>query len=153
MPKPIKIRTTSNPIGQKFHQVMADKGMSGDYKALALEFGVRTPSVYDWIDHARIGKDKYPRLVEWSGRDLHWWFDIPAPVVQLQAPVMAREQVAVWPIKERVFWPFTRAIEAYERLSNTDKGRIDGYITGLIDAREGNGANSKELKANGAKDP
>lgn len=78
MPKPMKQRETDNPIGKKFHAVMAEKLMVGDYRALAKDFKVSTPSVYDWIDHGRISKERYPRLVEWSGRSLDWWFDVPA---------------------------------------------------------------------------
>lgn len=90
----MKIRETANPIGMKFHQIMAEKKIEGDYKALADAFGVKTPSVYDWIDHARIGKDKYPRLVAWSGKSLHWWFDIEAPADDLSADPAFREPAA-----------------------------------------------------------
>lgn len=139
MPKPLKIRETTNPIGLKFHLIMAEKKIEGDYKALADAFNVKTPSVYDWIDHARIGKDKYPRLVEWSGRSLHWWFDIEAHAQDLVPLHIAREQGAIYSIKPRE-WPFTRSLAAFERLSPQDRARVDGYITGLIDAREGNGS-------------
>lgn len=143
MPKPIKIRGTTNPIGLKFHQIMAEKQIEGDYKALADAFGVKTPSVYDWIDHARIGKDKYRRLVEWSGRSLHWWFDIEAQTHDLVPAAVAREPSVVYSIKSR-HSSFPRSFEAYKRLSEEDKGRVDGYIAGLIDAREGNGSHKLE---------
>lgn len=149
MPKPMKIRETSNPIGLKFHQVMAEKKMDGDYKALADAFGVRTPSVYDWIDHARIGKDRFARLVEWSGKSLHWWFDIAAQADDLVPPHQVQQTRGVYDLKQRMSWPFSRPFEAYERLSAQDKGRVDGYIAGLIDAREGAGSHTRE-KQNGS---
>jgi len=76
MPKPAKVRETSNPIGIKINMIMLEKGIPGEYAALASVFGVKPPSVYDWIDHGRIGKNQYQQLVDWSGRPLEWWFDI-----------------------------------------------------------------------------
>jgi hypothetical protein len=146
MPKPLKIRETSNPIGLKFHEVMAEKGISGDYKAVADAFGVKTPSVYDWIDHARIAKDKFRRLVEWSGRSLHWWFDIDPAIEADEPKFLLREKSAIYNLKQPDPWPFTRSFQDYAELSELDKGRVDGYMTGLIDARKGD----RELgKSNG----
>ena len=79
MPKPISERQTSNRLGQKLNEVMREKGIEGDYAALATVFGVKTPSVYDWITHGPLGKERYACLVEWSGRGLSWWFDVPEP--------------------------------------------------------------------------
>ena len=63
MPKPQKIRETSNPLGRKINQVMEEKQMAGDYAALAKIFEVQTPSTYDWVTHGRLGKDRYQRLL------------------------------------------------------------------------------------------
>lgn len=82
MPKPISERQTTNPLGLKLNRVLAEKGMPGDYAALASIFGVKTPSVYDWVVHGRLGKERYAKLVEWSGRGLDWWFDVPTPPAQ-----------------------------------------------------------------------
>lgn len=139
----MKIRETNNPIGRKFHQVMAEKRMEGDYKALAEAFGVRTPSVYDWIDHARIGKERFARLVEWSGRSLHWWFDIDMPVEGYTAH-QANESTGVYDIRARAPWPFSRPFEAYDRLSAASKSRVDSYLAGLIDAEHDAGAHARE---------
>lgn len=79
MPKPITERATTNPLGQKLNAVLREKGMEGDYAALARIFEVKTPSVYDWITHGRLGKERYAKLVEWSGKGLDWWFDIRTP--------------------------------------------------------------------------
>lgn len=145
----MKIRATTNPIGLKFHEVMAEKGIEGDYKALAAAFGVRTPSVYDWIDHARIGKERFARLVEWSGRSLHWWFDIEPPIQAYQS-TFASESPAVYEMKQRTSWPFSRPFDAYERLSHSAKARMDAYLSGLIDAEHDGGAHAREQR-NGSK--
>lgn len=112
MPKPIKQRETSNPLGLKFHEVMKEKNMVGDYKALAAVFDVATPSVYDWIDHARISKDRYRQMVEWSGRSLDWWFDIPADAITKPAPSPPRRKVAVNEVNHPAWmpkdWPFKK---------------------------------------------
>lgn len=36
-------------------------------------FGVKAPSVYDWIKFGRIAKKHLPRLVEVFGHSVHWW--------------------------------------------------------------------------------
>lgn len=79
MPRPLKLIETSDPIGLKINQVMAEKGIAADYKALADAFGVTAPSAREWVQFGRIAKDRYPQLVAWSGRSLHWWFDVPEP--------------------------------------------------------------------------
>ncbi len=100
MPKSTKQRPTENPIGKKFHEVMAEKAITGDYRALALAFKVATPSVYDWIDHGRISKERYPRLAEWSGRSLDWWFDVPPETVVTNQQHMVSENVAVYRLEQ-----------------------------------------------------
>lgn len=70
-------RTTKNAFGQKFLRVMKDKGLAHDFAAVAAAFGVKVPSVYDWVDHGRFAKSRFADLVAWSGRSLDWWFDIP----------------------------------------------------------------------------
>lgn len=84
MPK--KPRTTSNAFGKKFLAVMADKGLGQDFAVVAAAFGVAVPSVYDWIDYGRFKKDRYAKLVEWSGRPLDWWFDIPPLPIAIEEP-------------------------------------------------------------------
>jgi len=84
MPKPP--RTTENAFGRKLLEVLADKGRPNDLAYLAQVFGVKQPSVYDWIDHGRFAKDRYAQLVAWSERSLHWWFDVPTEVTTVAEP-------------------------------------------------------------------
>lgn len=87
MPKTARaVRTTTNPFGQKFLRVMRDKGIDQDFAAAAAAFGVKVPSVYDWVDHGRFAKIRFARLVEWSGRSLNWWFDVPESVGANEPP-------------------------------------------------------------------
>ena len=99
MPK--RERETTDPIGRKLLAVLREQGHPDDLKHLADAFGIQVQSTYDWIRHGRIAKERYARLVEWSGRDLHWWFDIPAsittdaalapaPAVSTRAALLAR---------------------------------------------------------------
>lgn len=46
-------------------------------------FGVKPPSVYDWYEHGRIHKKHYQKLVEWSGKPLSWWLDLPNEVTRV----------------------------------------------------------------------
>ena len=133
MPKPKKVRDTSNPIGLKFHKVMEDKDIVADYAAVASAFGVATPSVYDWIDHGRIKKDRYRQLVEWSGRPLDWWFDIePAST----ATPAINQNGAPYVVLRTANWPFTKSYELFSKLSDADQARIDGYMSSVIDASQ-----------------
>lgn len=140
MPKAQKVRETTNPLGVKINAVMAEKGMAGDYAALAKEFGVATPSTYDWITHGRLGKERYQKLVEWSGRSLDWWFDIPRAVsyqpLMTPSNSVAREAEAPVPISKGERWPFTVPIERVRGLDPVDLAMIDGYIKGVIDTRQ-----------------
>ena len=93
MPK--EPRTTDDPVGQKLLQVLREKGRQDDLKHLAKVFDVRVQSTYDWIKYGRISKDRYATLVQWSGRPLEWWFDVPSssrppwPFPQLQEDAIA----------------------------------------------------------------
>lgn len=73
MAKPKRVRDTSNPIGQRINQVLEEKGMPGDYAALAKQFDVALTSVYGWVESGRISKMRLPQLADWSGRSLSWW--------------------------------------------------------------------------------
>lgn len=75
MAKPKRERETNNPIGQKINVVLAEKGMAGDYAALAKEFDVAVTSVYGWVEKGRIRKDRLPKLANWSNKSLKWWLE------------------------------------------------------------------------------
>lgn len=62
-------------IGEKLKKEAEERGLKpADVAAI---FGVRGPSVYDWYAHGRIHKKHYPKLVQWSGRPLAYWLDMP----------------------------------------------------------------------------
>lgn len=73
MAKHKKERETTNPIGMKINEIMREKGIPGDYAAVASHFGVAVPSVYGWVEHGRISKSRLPSLETWSGRPIAWW--------------------------------------------------------------------------------
>lgn len=75
MAKPKRVRPTTSRIGSKINIVLDEKGMPGDYAALAKEFDVALTSVYGWVDNGRISKSRLPKLADWSGRPLEWWLD------------------------------------------------------------------------------
>lgn len=143
----MKVRATDKPLGMKINQVMAEKAMAGDYAALARVFGVKTPSVYDWIDHERLSKDRYRRLVEWSGRSLDWWFDVPPPASG--ANVLTLHEHPPVPYSANPGWPFSRSVSQYLALSDLDRGRVDGYLAALVDATNAEGTTLGERRGNG----
>lgn len=137
MPKPISERQTTNPLGQKLNEVMRGKGIEGDYAALAAAFGVRTPSVYDWITHGRLGKERYARLVEWSGKGLSWWFDVAEPEEKPKSTVhtlMVSESVTSYeinPASQKS--PFPRiSNEEWAQLAPHEVREIETYAMGLM---------------------
>ena len=127
MPRPKQPIKTQNAFGVKMNTILALKGMEGDYKALADVFGVSVPSARQWIESGRVSKDHYATLVQWSGRDLHWWFDVPAPLDHSAAeskPLALHAQPA---------WPFRRVSPAdYERLDEYERGQVEGLVQALL---------------------
>jgi hypothetical protein len=74
-----------------------------------------------------MAKERYARLVEWSGRDLHWWFDIPAK--PRPALIHAEEQAAAYNLP----WPFSRVSErAIRQLAPSDLATIEGILLGAL---------------------
>ncbi len=69
-------------LGEKLKQEMARLGLKN--AQIAELFGVKTPSVYDWIQFGRIHKKHFPQLVKVFGRPLSWWLNSP-PEDELEA--------------------------------------------------------------------
>lgn len=143
MPKPITERATENPLGKKINNVMRLKGMAGDYAALAHVFGVKTPSVYDWVTHGRLGKERYATLVQWSGKSLHWWFDIPemeGVTASTSALTLHDTEPTYWatpamPVKS----PFARIEnEEWARLSPQEVAEIEIFALGYVTSSKSN---------------
>lgn len=142
MPKPTSERATTNPLGLKINAVMREKGIAGDYATLAKIFVVKTPSVYDWITHGRLGKERYAALVEWSGKGLDWWFDIATPNKLNYnkgdpcAAALAQEKpgpIAILPATGTCKSPFPRISAAeWEALPPHVVREVETYALGLI---------------------
>ena len=58
-------------LAQKLKAAMLDKGVKP--AELAREFGVKAPSVYDWLEFGRIAKKHIPKLAEYFGKPVGWW--------------------------------------------------------------------------------
>jgi hypothetical protein len=140
--KPSPERPTDNPLGRKIQQVMRDKGQ--DFKALAEIFQVSVPSVYDWIDHGRLSKERYQQLVKWSGKSLDWWFDIETPgghKYPTQNPTQAPAIVAESLRQYGTAWPFPAiSPEVYfTQLSEFERGEIQGFARAIFRERHADG--------------
>lgn len=61
-------------MGKRLAKAMLNKGV--DKNAVAKEFGVKVPSVYDWLEHGRIAKKHIPKLQEYFGGSLDWWLGL-----------------------------------------------------------------------------
>ena len=80
LPKRIRKRLISpmnvaKHMGEKLKQEATARGLKP--AQVAAVFGVKPPSVYDWYEHGRIHQKHYPALVEWSGKPITWWLDLP----------------------------------------------------------------------------
>jgi hypothetical protein len=114
MPKPKRVRATSNPLGAKINEVMAEKGMNGDYAAVAKQFGVAVPSVYGWIDNGRIDKSRLSSLASWSGKPVTWWLDTTGNISA--GPV--HDALADWRHQAS-----PRALQVIDQLTTAAQGR------------------------------
>lgn len=160
MPKPMKERKTENPLGLKINALMRERGMTGDYAALAKIFDVKTPSVYDWIDHGRLGKERYVALVDWSERSLDWWFDIATPVkLTYERPAPGNTTLVVLhdtntdgdPPPAPVSFPFQRITpHEWATLPPDAVREIETFALGLIAGRR-SASNVKSSNARGGR--
>ncbi|WP_230948180.1 helix-turn-helix domain-containing protein [Burkholderia stagnalis] len=65
------IPNSQEHIGDRLRAEMDARNMSpADVASL---FGVKPPSVYDWLKFGRIAKKHLPRLVEIFGHTMNWW--------------------------------------------------------------------------------
>lgn len=152
MPKPRKPLETDHPFGIKLNQIMEIKGMAGQYQALADAFGVTVQSARQWVQYGRFSKEHYAKLVQWSGRDLHWWFNVPAklnsddpeesvtPAPQLQCQTRAddkshdtAESATLISAPMVPAWPFRGISSAdYALLDDYERGQVEGLVRALL---------------------
>ncbi|WP_350029769.1 XRE family transcriptional regulator [Caballeronia sp. INDeC2] len=58
-------------IGDRLRDEMARRNLT--HAEIADLFGVKAPSVYDWVNYGRIAKKHIPKLVEEFGHSADWW--------------------------------------------------------------------------------
>lgn len=139
MARPLTIIETDDPFGQKLNAVMQAKGMAGDYRQLAQAFDVTVGSAREWIKFGRFAKERYGALVRWSGRSLHWWFDIDEPVDRAAATALAQERQPEYQVNPQAgaAWPFVTIQPAdFRLLDEPDRREIEGLARGLIVAAQ-----------------
>lgn len=135
MPRPKKTLDTKDPLGQKINLVMTEKGIAGDYGALAKVFGVTTASAREWVQLGRMAKERYTKLAEWSGRSLDWWFDVPTLTTQ---PWLASEPSAPYGSIGPA-WPFREVTPSqYATLDSAAQSEAEAFIKGMIAATRRN---------------
>jgi hypothetical protein len=129
MPRQKTPTPTNNPFGLKLNTYLLDIGRPGDYTFVAEAFGIKRPSVSEWVKFGRIAKRHYALLVEWSGRPLSWWFGTQAyEVSDASNPLSVQEPLARGYVSNPP-WPFFGiAPKDYAMLSLDDKRDIEGFI-------------------------
>jgi transcriptional regulator with XRE-family HTH domain len=63
--------TESELFAVKLKQCLEETGISK--KQLADHFGVKAPSVYDWVNFGRISKSRIPELAKYFNKPIGWW--------------------------------------------------------------------------------
>ncbi|MBB2918305.1 helix-turn-helix domain-containing protein [Cupriavidus alkaliphilus] len=66
-----KTPTPPEHIGARLLAEMQERNLS--HADVAAMFGVKPPSVYDWINYGRMAKKHLPKLVEVFGHSVNWW--------------------------------------------------------------------------------
>jgi phage repressor protein C with HTH and peptisase S24 domain len=79
-------------IGERLFDEMTRRALT--HADIAEMFGVKPPSVYDWVNFGRIAKKHIPKLVEKLGHSANWWITgeetpISAAVPSIGAPGLA----------------------------------------------------------------
>jgi transcriptional regulator with XRE-family HTH domain len=63
--------TESLKLAEKLRNAMAANEVTPTQ--LAKEFGVKPPSVYDWMQFGRVAKKHIPKLAEYFGKPVGYW--------------------------------------------------------------------------------
>jgi len=71
-------------MGAKLQEEAVRRGLKP--AQIAEVFDVKPPSVYDWYAHGRIHQRHYEKLVEWSGKPITWWLDLPQDQHKVSEP-------------------------------------------------------------------
>jgi predicted DNA-binding transcriptional regulator AlpA len=117
---------TPNHIGTKLRHEAESRNLKE--KDVAAIFGVKPPSVYDWYNHGRVAKKHYAKLVEWSGRSLAWWLDVPE-----DAQHVVQEPKRLYAVKKPNHWPFELfGYDAWMQLSLQERQFFENAIAGAI---------------------
>ncbi|WCM21406.1 hypothetical protein NDK50_08140 [Paraburkholderia bryophila] len=83
---------TPEHIGDRLRREMDRVGLTPTEVANA--FGVKNPSVYDWMKFGRIAKKHIPKLVEVFGHSAEWWITGEEASVQAAVPSMGDAALA-----------------------------------------------------------
>lgn len=81
-------------MGIKLKKAMERKGV--DKNAVAIAFGVKVPSVYDWLEHGRIAKKHLPMLESYFGIPMVWWLgdNLDLPPHQMLVDSLEKSSIA-----------------------------------------------------------
>jgi predicted XRE-type DNA-binding protein len=86
---------------------------------VAAVFGVKSPSVYDWINFGRMDKKHYATLVKWSGNPIEYWLNIPHQIQRQENPFMVQEEQPIY------MTPRLRTlIELFQSVTRSDQEEV-----------------------------
>ena len=115
-------------MGKKLQCIAEERRLKP--KDVAVFFGIKPPSVYDWYEHGRIAKKHYDKLVEFSGKPITWWLDMGGPTAKHAVKEPASELFSV-PSGDP--WPFGLFTQSqWFALSDTDRQNFENMIAGAI---------------------
>ena len=122
-------------MAEKLKRALQTRGMS--QAVFAERCKVSKQAVQGWLKTGRVDKKHLQTFVSVLGYPLEWWLgastdDAAAPPTSSPAHV-AREPAPIQ-YSTTTTWPFASINGAeYGRLSERQKGMVEGYIKGLLD--------------------
>jgi len=118
---------TGEQLGQAIRAAIKKKGVS--QKAVATAFGVKPPSVQDWLNRGVIGKDKLPKLWDYFADVVgpeHWGLrEWPA------APLDVREPLEEYVVEPKFFPRVDR--RKFSQLSQSQREGIEDWVVEQIE--------------------
>lgn len=86
---------------------------------VAAVFGVKSPSVYDWINFGRMDKKHYATLVKWSGMPIEYWLNIPHQMSRPEGQLVVHEEQPIY------MTPRLRTlIELFQAVTRSDQDQL-----------------------------
>lgn len=122
-------------IGDRLKLFMEENKL--DEQQVADYFGIKRPSVYDWIKFGRMHKRHYGKLAQWSKLSVEYWLGIPVQNITHNTEHQVSENKTPYMTPR-----LTALVELFESVTKADQEEV---IRALTEKKQGYEALIKEL--------